>query len=333
MDVVATRDLRKSYGDVEALRGVDLAVRSGETFGLLGPNGAGKTTLQQILCTLVPPTSGEAFVDGVDVVKNPTGARRSLGVVFQVPTLDPIFSAEENLRIHGRLYKVGERELDERIPDLLELAQLAERRRDPVNTFSGGMKRRLEIVRALLHRPRILLLDEPTIGLDPQSRRLIWERIELMKKEYGITVLLTTHYMDEADRLCDRIAVIDHGSIVALDSPETLKSRLGGDRLELTLGAPANGLAEDVRALPNVIAVDADGMRMLVRLREATTTIPAVMQLAARRNVPVVEMRHAAQTMDDVFLGLTGRVRDHRKKARRTWRSIVDTLFGGGGGS
>jgi ABC-2 type transport system ATP-binding protein len=327
-EAVVTKDLRKSYGQVDALRGVDLTVHPGEVFGLLGPNGAGKTTLQQILCTLLRPTSGEARVAGVSVVDDPEAVRRNLGVVFQVPTLDLMLTARENLRIHGRLYRVPKADVDARIPELLALAGLEDRADHRTKTFSGGMRRRLELVRALMHRPKILLLDEPTIGLDPQSRRLIWGRLGVMRKEYDITVLLTTHYMDEADQLCDRIAVIDHGRIIALDHPRALKAKLGNDLLELRLASPPNGILARVGELPSVVSAQAEGDRVLVRLQDPAETIPLVVSTFARAGVPVLSMEHKRLTMDDVFLDLTGRVRDKPPPKKTRFQRMVDRAKG-----
>jgi ABC-2 type transport system ATP-binding protein len=230
---VEVAGLEKRFGDVEAVRGVDFRVEPGETFGFLGPNGAGKSTTINILCTLARPTAGSARVAGHDVRTERDDVRRSIGLVFQDPTLDVDLTAEQNLRFHGELYGVPRAQLDGRIDDLLELVGLSERRGSVVETFSGGMKRRLEIARGLLHSPRVLFLDEPTIGLDPQSRASIWEYVRALKESEDITVFLTTHYMDEAEN-CDRIAIMNQGRIVALDTPEALKAAVGKDRVQIT---------------------------------------------------------------------------------------------------
>ena len=225
--------LEKRYGEVEAVRGVDFRVEPGETFGFLGPNGAGKSTTINILCTLARPTAGSARVAGHDVRTERDEVRRSIGLVFQDPTLDVDLTAEQNLRFHGELYGVPKALLDRRIDDLLGLVGLSERRGSVVETFSGGMKRRLEIARGLLHSPRVLFLDEPTIGLDPQSRASVWEYVRALKESEDITVFLTTHYMDEAEN-CDRIAIMSQGRIVALDTPDALKAAVGKDRVQIT---------------------------------------------------------------------------------------------------
>ena len=239
---VEVAGLEKRFGDVEAVRGVDFRVEAGETFGFLGPNGAGKSTTINILCTLARATAGTARVAGYDVRTERDEVRRSIGLVFQDPTLDVDLTAEQNLRFHGELYGVPRAVLDQRIDDMLRMVGLTERRGSVVQTFSGGMKRRLEIARGLLHSPRVLFLDEPTIGLDPQSRASVWDYVRALREREDITVFLTTHYMDEAEH-CDRIAIMDSGRIVALDTPEALKAgrrqgpgadhhrrRRGGDR-------------------------------------------------------------------------------------------------------
>ena len=225
---IAVRGLAKSYGEVEAVRGVDFEVATGEVFGFLGPNGAGKTTTINMLCTLAKPTAGSARVAGHDVVSERDEVRRNIGLVFQDPTLDGYLTAEQNLRLHAELYGVQSSLVPARMRQVLEMVGLWERRSSPVRNFSGGMRRRLEIARGFLHSPRVLFLDEPTIGLDPQTRRSIWDYIRELKEAEDITIFLTTHYMDEAE-WCDRIAIMDHGQIVALDSPDVLKERVGAD--------------------------------------------------------------------------------------------------------
>ncbi|MHB8584426.1 MAG: ATP-binding cassette domain-containing protein [Thermoplasmatota archaeon] len=329
--ILSVQSLRKEYvGGVVALKGISFDVQPGETFGLLGPNGAGKSTLQQILCTLTRPTSGTAFIGGRSVTKDPEGVRTDLGVVFQGTSLDRTLTGRENLLIHGQLYRVPRDKMQERVPELLEMAGLTTRANDLINTYSGGMKRRLELVRGLLHKPKILLLDEPTTGLDPQSRRILWERIAALKKEYGITILLTTHYMEEADNLCDRIAVIDHGEIIALDTPQRLKGKLGVDLLRLRLGAPANGTLDKVRTIANVASVEAEGNIINVRVSAPQSTIPAVVAAFARDGIVVESMEHIPLTMDDVFIDLTGKVRDQkarRTKFRQRWAAKVGGLI------
>jgi ABC-2 type transport system ATP-binding protein len=224
--------LSKRYGDLEAVRGIDFEVSANETFGFLGPNGAGKTTTISMLCTLVRPTGGRALVGGHDVVSQRDEVRRNIGLVFQDTTLDGYLTAEQNLQLHAELYGMPRETVAPRMRQVMEMVQLSDRRGHLVNTFSGGMKRRLEIARGLLHSPRVLFLDEPTVGLDPQTRSSIWSYITKLKREEEITIFLTTHYMDEAE-YCDRIAIMDQGKIVALDTPQALKESVGADRVQI----------------------------------------------------------------------------------------------------
>lgn len=230
---IEVEGLTKRYGPADVVRGISFTVDTGEIFGFLGPNGAGKSTTISMLCTLVKPTSGHARVAGADIVTERAQVRRNIGLVFQDPTLDEYLTAEENLRFHGELYGVPKAELPARLKQILEMVELWDRRHEVVQNFSGGMRRRLEIARGLLHSPRVLFLDEPTVGLDPQTRAHIWTYIETLHRQEKITILLTTHYMDEAEH-CDRIAIIDHGQIVALDTPEALKETVGRDRIEVS---------------------------------------------------------------------------------------------------
>jgi ABC-2 type transport system ATP-binding protein len=292
--------LAKRFGDVEAVRGVDFRVEPGETFGFLGPNGAGKSTTITILCTLARPTAGSARVAGHDVVTERDAVRRSIGLVFQDPTLDTDLTAEQNLRFHGELYGVPRAALGGRIDDMLGMVGLAERRRSLVSTFSGGMKRRLELARGLLHAPRVLFLDEPTVGLDPQSRASVWEYVRALREREDVTVFLTTHYMDEAEH-CDRIAIMDRGRIVALDTPAALKAAVGADRVrirtaddEAAIGALRFRFGiEAGRQSGEVTFAVADGERFVPRL-------------FAGLGVPIRSVSVASPSLDDVFLAHTG---------------------------
>ena len=228
MDVIEANNLVKRFGELEAVKGVSFSVKEGEIFGFLGPNGAGKTTTINILCTLLKPTAGQAKVNGYDVIKERSQVRQSIGLVFQEPTLDDYLTAEQNLRFHGYAYGVPKNVLEPRLKELLEMMELWDRRKGKITTYSGGMKRRLEIARGLLHHPRVLFLDEPTLGLDPQTRRRIWDYIHDLRKRENLAIFMTTHYMDEAEN-CDRIAIIDYGRTVALDTLEKLKDGVGGD--------------------------------------------------------------------------------------------------------
>ncbi len=292
--------LEKRFGDVEAVRGIDFRVEPGETFGFLGPNGAGKSTTINILCTLATPTGGSARVAGHDVRTERDAVRRSIGLVFQDPTLDVDLTAEQNLRFHGELYGVPKAVLGRRIDDLLGLVGLGERRKSVVETFSGGMKRRLEIARGLLHSPRVLFLDEPTIGLDPQSRASVWEYVRALKEREDITVFLTTHYMDEAEN-CDRIAIMNAGRIVAQDTPEALKAAVGEDRVQITT-------ADDEAAI--AVLRSAFGIEAGMHSGAVTFAVPDgerfVPRLFAELGVAIRSVSVSSPSLDDVFLSHTG---------------------------
>ncbi len=297
--------LHKRYGDLDAVRGVSFQVRAGETFGLLGPNGAGKSTTISVLCTLLQPTSGRARVARADVVTQRGRVRSRIGLVFQDPTLDEYLTAEENLRFHAELYGVPPATMGPRLDQILEMVELSERRHDVVQNFSGGMRRRLEIARGLLHSPRVLFLDEPTVGLDPQTRTHIWTYIETLRKSEQITILLTTDYMDEAEH-CDRIAIMDHGEIVALDSPDALKAEVGRDRVEIAVPDPAAAIAAlDERF--GVQAVLSEGM-VAFYVANGEEFVP---RLFAGSGLAIHSVRVARPTLEDVFMTYTGRtIRD-----------------------
>lgn len=244
--MIETKKLTKKFGDLTAVDSIDLKVKKGEVFGLLGPNGAGKTTTISMLSTILRPTRGEATINGHDLKKNRNEVRQSIGIVFQDTTLDEELTGYENMEFHARLYGMPKQEIEKRTMELLELVELTDKRNNPVKNYSGGMKRRLEIARGLLHLPRVLFLDEPTLGLDPQTRRYLWEYIQEMNKKEEVTILLTTHYMEEADVLCDRIAIIDHGKIVALDTPKALKKKHNAETLEeVFLGLTGRKIREE----------------------------------------------------------------------------------------
>ncbi|HUK94283.1 MAG TPA: ATP-binding cassette domain-containing protein [Gaiellaceae bacterium] len=303
--VVVASELARRFGEVDAVRGVSFQISEGEVFGFLGPNGAGKTTTIGMLCTLLRPTSGSALVAGHDVVRERLAVRRSIGLVFQDPTLDQYLSGEENLRFHAYAYGVPKREREQRMRALLELMELWERRKDPVRDYSGGMKRRLELARGLLHRPRVLFLDEPTLGLDPQTRNRIWEYVLELRRREGVTIFLTTHYMDEAEH-CDRLAVIDHGEIVALDTPEALKDSVGGD--VVTLRAEDNAAAaEELERRYGLSPQPANGT-VSFTVAHGEEFLPG---LVREFPVPLLAVGVRRPTLDDVFLELTGRaIRD-----------------------
>lgn len=297
---VVVRGLEKRYGDVHAVRGIDFEVEAGEVFGFLGPNGAGKSTTIKILCTLSEPSAGVASVAGFDVVTQRDDVRSNIGLVFQETTLDEYLSAYQNLLFHGELYGVEKDLLSTRIRDVLEMVGLWERRGSAVSTFSGGMKRRLEIARGLVHAPAVLFLDEPTIGLDPQTRSTIWGYIRELRRERDITIFLTTHYMDEAEH-CDRIAIMDDGKIVALDSPATLKAKVGRDRIQITT-------VDDARA----VEILRDRLHVDASMHEHTVIFGVpngaefLPKLFAELPVTITSASVARPSLDDVFLSFTG---------------------------
>ena len=297
---VWTRGLAKNYDEVEAVRGIDFEVAPGEIFGFLGPNGAGKTTTIAMLCTLARPTGGEARVAGFDVMLERDEVRRNIGLVFQDPTLDGYLTAEENLRFHADLYGVPRGLARERMQIVLEMVGLWERRDSIVNTYSGGMRRRLEIARGLLHSPRVLFLDEPTIGLDPQTRSSIWAYIRELKAREEITIFLTTHYMDEAE-YCDRIAIMDQGQIVVLDTPESLKASVGRDRVQIKTDDDDAAIAA-LRERFDIEAVMAEG-QVTLSVPEGEQFVP---RLFAELGVPILGVSVSRPSLDDVFMSYTG---------------------------
>ncbi len=298
--VVETQGLSKTYGKIEAVRGIDLEVRPGEIFGFLGPNGAGKTTTISILCTLVRKTAGEARVAGIDVDADPSAVRTRIGLVFQDPSLDSQLTARENLELHGQIYGVPGRERKQRIDELLAFVGLADRASSLVMTYSGGMKRRLEIARGLLHHPSVLFLDEPTLGLDPQTRKSIWDHLRALRAREGVTLFMTTHYMDEAE-YCDRIAIIDQGRIVALGSPNELKARVGGDVITLTT-ADAPAAAAEIQQRFGLEPLRDDGA-LRIEVADGATFLP---QLVRELSMPLAAVTLRRPSLDDVFLKLTG---------------------------
>jgi ABC-2 type transport system ATP-binding protein len=297
---VSVNGLVKRYDQLEAVRGIDFEVATGEIFGFLGPNGAGKSTTISMLCTLVRPSGGSALVAGHDIVSERDDVRRNIGLVFQETTLDGYLSAEQNLRLHAELYGVPRALVNARMRQVLEMVGLWERRESLANTFSGGMKRRLEIARGLFHSPRVLFLDEPTVGLDPQTRSSIWGYIRELKAQEDITIFLTTHYMDEAE-YCDRIAIMDQGRIIVLDSPEALKASVGKDRVQLHTDDDQAAIA----ALRERFAIEATIVEGAVTfgVSEGEHFVP---RLFAELDVPIRTVSVARPSLDDVFLSYTG---------------------------
>jgi len=317
MPAIDVRNIVKKFGDFTAVNGVSFTVDEGEIFGLLGPNGAGKSTLIRMLTTLLPPTAGTAVVSGFDIKADADGVRRSIGVIPQALTSDLELSVEENLIIFAKLYGVPRARRLKLIDELLAAVELTQWRSAPVKNLSGGMRRRVEIARGLVHEPRIFFLDEPTTGLDPVSRVAVWEMLRKIKSERDLTVLLTTHYMDEADKLCDRIAIVDHGELKALDSPLKLKTSIPGQNsLEVSFSAVPAGWIERLERLPEVQAVSSQDDIFRISTRNGPATTLALMEEAARADIGVQSLSVQSTTLDDVFVHYTGRgLRDELQAA------------------
>ena len=324
MEVIQVEQLSKRFGDLVAVDRVSFAIEQGEIFGFLGPNGAGKTTTLSILSTLLKPSSGKARVNGYDVETQKSQVRQSIGVVFQDPTLDEELTARENMDIHGRLYGMKHRR--EKIDALLRLVELDNRKDQLVKQFSGGMKRRLEIARGLLHEPRILFLDEPTLGLDPQTRNHLWDYIRELNQQKGVTIILTTHYMDEAEKLSDRVAIIDHGRIIALDTPKALVEQLGGSMIRIE-SSESGKVSEKLSGLSWLSNLNAHNGYVDVTLHNAEKRIAEVIKVL--NDVAIESVSLQIPTLEDVFLSYTGRtireqeasskdrIRQQRKATRR----------------
>jgi len=308
-NAIETHGLVKRFGDITAVSGVDLAVRHGELFGMLGPNGAGKTTLVRMLTGILPITSGEASVAGVDVRRDPGGVRRAIGVVSQALTSDIELTGYENMDIYARFFDMSRDQRKPRIAELLRKVGLWDRRKSLVRTYSGGMRRRLEIARGLVHKPNVLFLDEPTIGLDPQSRRVIWDLLLELRKGDELTVSLTTHYLDEAEALCDRVAIVDQGKIVALGTPQELKSRVpGSDTVELSLASPLDDAQlGELETLASVRNVDRTSEGLRVRTDNGAALLPRLIEVLRRDGLEVTAANLQRISLEDVFIHFTGR--------------------------
>jgi ABC-2 type transport system ATP-binding protein len=324
MAAIVAQNLVKHYGEVKAVDGVDLRVEEGELYGFLGPNGAGKTTTISMLSTMLRPTSGSAKVAGFDVGTDARRVRERIGVVFQDPSLDEELTARENMVFHARLYKVPKAERDRRIDELLSMVELTDRQRDRVKEFSGGMRRRLELARGLLHSPQVLFLDEPTLGLDPQTRSHIWDYIRRLNKEKQVTMMLTTHYMEEADELCHRIGIIDHGKIVAEGTPRDLKAGLGGDLIYLSLNGQTDQAVDIVGALSEVNAVKTTSDGLQLEVKEGERAIPRILDAVRARGGSVASISLKKPTLNDVFIKHTGRgIREEEMDAKGRMRYFM----------
>ncbi len=329
---VETVSLAKSFGDVRAVDGISMEVGESEIFGFLGPNGAGKSTTMMILTTLLKPTSGKAFVAGYDVASDPGRVRQSIGYVQQETTVDEYLTGRENLLLQARLNHIPGDQIGRRIDDILDLIELADKQDDAVITYSGGMRKRLDIAGGLLHRPRVLFLDEPMVGLDIQTRRKIWQYVRSIHKEFGMTIFVSTHYMEEADRLCDRVAIVDHGRIQAIDTPQSMKDSLGQEVIQITasfgdrVGGSADGvggggggaadgaagagpppLVVGIRAIPDVRSVSVqDGGKITVYAANGTEVIPQIFMISSDVGAKIESILLTRPTLDDVFISYTG---------------------------
>lgn len=325
---VETRSLSKSFGAVTAVNDISFAVESGEIFGFLGPNGAGKSTTIMILTTLLKPTSGQALVFGFDVMTQPKQVRQSIGYVQQESTVDEYLTGKENLLLQARLNHIPKDQIDKRIDEVLELIELSDKQNDPVVTYSGGMRKRLDIAGGLLHRPKVLFLDEPTVGLDIQTRRKIWEYIKKIHKEFEMTIFLTTHYMEEADQLCDRIGIIDRGKIQVIDSPENMKNAMGNEVISLTFenGNSADFLSQ-LRQIDLIKKINEDNNKLTIFASKGTEVIPKIFQISSELQIKIISISLTQPTLDDVFISYTGheirdddtgfnRKREHAKMKR-----------------
>jgi ABC-2 type transport system ATP-binding protein len=304
--VIETNKLTRSFNSLTAVDKLDITVESGEIFGLLGPNGAGKTTTISMLCTILKPTSGTAKVNGFDIIKEAMQVRRSIGIVFQDPSIDDRLTGRENLFMHANLYGVPSSEQKNRIDSVLKLVELEDRADDLMRTYSGGMRRRLELARGLIHYPKVLFLDEPTIGLDPQKRDHVWKYIRELKETHDITVVLTTHYMDEADRLSDRIAIMDYGKIIALDTPAELKETLEGDVIIIKANNP-NAVLSLVTEKMGLSHTHAANGTVEVTVKNGKSMLPRIVETATHNNIFIEAISLREPNLEDVFLHYTGR--------------------------
>lgn len=323
MPIISVQDLKKYYKDVKAVDGVSFDVEEGEIFGFLGPNGAGKTTTIKMLVTLLRPTEGTATVAGNDLITSPDKVRSQIGIVFQEPALDDRLTGKENLDFHARMYGMKRQQREDRIREVLEIVGLEDKANTLIKNYSGGMKRRLEIARGLMHYPKVLFLDEPTIGLDPQTRRSIWEYVKLLNEKEKITIFLTTHYMDEADFLCSRVAIIDHGKILVTDRPSNLKSKIGSD--VITVGCPEmNACSEAIKSQEWVDSVKVHEGGVTIGVREAEKRLPSLIRLSEERGFSINSLDIRKPTLEDVFLYYTGRkMRDEAGTGENHFRRMM----------
>ena len=305
---IETKSLIKSFGDVIAVNDISFSVKSGEIFGFLGPNGAGKSTTMMILTTLLKPTSGKALISGFDVTANPKKVRENIGYVQQETTVDEYLTGRENLLLQAKLNHIPSNEINSRINDVLDLIELSDKQDEPVVTYSGGMRKRLDIAGGLLHRPKVLFLDEPTVGLDIQTRRKIWTYIKKIHKEFDMTIFLTTHYMEEADQLCDRIGIIDSGKIQVIDSPENMKKAMGNEVISIHVEDinASDSFLEKLKEIEHVKNTKKDNLKITLFASNGTKVIPRIFELSSELKIKIVSISLTQPTLDDVFISYTG---------------------------
>ncbi|MDE1870906.1 MAG: ATP-binding cassette domain-containing protein [Candidatus Micrarchaeota archaeon] len=319
---IIVKDLVKRFGNFTAVDDISFEVKEGEIFGLLGPNGAGKTTTISILSTIVSLTSGSATVNGSSVLRDKGGVRNMIGIVFQDPSLDDELTGRQNLDLHARLYGVKGQDKKDAIKRALALVELEDKADRQVKTYSGGMKRRLEIARGFIHNPKVLFLDEPTIGLDPQTRRKIWEYISQLNEREKITMILTTHYMEEADELCDRIAIMDHGRIIKLDTAERLKDSLGGDIIRIGSDKPKE-LVAVIKKSRLASSVKEFESNVEIATKNGSAAIPKIIKLAQASKISIDYTTLKRPTLEDVFISLTGReIREEGADSNEQFKNI-----------
>ena len=317
---IETKSLTKSFGSVIAVNDISFSVKTGEIFGFLGPNGAGKSTTMMILTTLLKPTSGQALISEFNVMENAKKVRENIGFVQQETTVDEYLTGRENLLLQARLNHIPKNQVKERIDEVLELIELSDKQNDAVVTYSGGMRKRLDIAGGLLHRPKVLFLDEPTVGLDIQTRRKIWEYIKKIHKEFDMTIFLSTHYMEEADNLCDRIGIIDGGKIQVIDSPENLKNAMGNEVISIIMDDSDNrdSFLSKLEEIESVNNINQDGAKLTLFVSNGTKVIPIIFQISSELEIKITTISLTRPTLDDVFLSYTGHeIRDDDSKFNR----------------
>jgi ABC-2 type transport system ATP-binding protein len=320
MSAIIVKELTKKFGEFTAVDRVSFSVETGELFGLLGPNGAGKTTIINMLTTLLLPTAGDAEIAGYNLKGNPHEIRNNIGIIFQDPSLDIGLTGRENLEFHAMMYNIRSDERKKRIREVLDVVGLVDKADILVENYSGGMKRRLEIARGLIHYPKVLFLDEPTLGLDAQTRRSIWDHIRNLNRNYGTSVILTTHYMEEADYLCDRIAIIDHGKIIALDTPSGLKKCLRGDFVSLTIEENIDLIAAALGKKEWVKETAQNGKNLDIILSNYEKNIPDIFQIAGNLGIGISSINFSKPSLEDVFIRLTGSTIREQEGGRKTVR-------------